>query len=48
MSIQRPAQINARRQQISRGFSLPPPIGGLNARDALSNMDPKDALILNN
>lgn len=48
MSIQTPVKVNARREQISRGFSLPPPIGGLNARDALSNMDPKDALILNN
>jgi hypothetical protein len=48
MSIQRPVMINAQRQRIARGFSLPPPIGGLNARDALSNMDPKDALILNN
>lgn len=49
MSLRRLAQANASpRQNISRGFSLPPPIGGLNARDALSNMDPKDALILNN
>lgn len=39
---------NTARAQIARGFSLPPPIGGLNARDALSNMDPRDALILDN
>ncbi len=49
MSLRRLAQANARpRQDISRGFSLPPPVGGLNARDALSNMDPRDALIMNN
>jgi hypothetical protein len=48
MSIQIPVKANARRELIASGFSLPPPIGGLNARDALSNMDPKDALILNN
>lgn len=49
MSMRRLASRDqAPRQNFSRGFSLPPPIGGLNARDALSNMDPKDALILNN
>ena len=48
MSFRRVTQGNTARRQITQGFSLPPPIGGLNARDALSNMDPKDALILNN
>lgn len=48
MSYRRIQSGNVRKQNIARGFSLPPPIGGLNARDALSNMDPKDALILNN
>ncbi len=48
MSIQRPQKSNARRDIIANGYSLPPAIGGLNARDALSSMDPKDALILNN
>lgn len=42
------AKGNVAKAQLTRGFSLPPPIGGLNARDALSNMDPEDALILNN
>lgn len=48
MSLQRPLAVNSQRARIAQGYSLPPPIGGLNARDALSNMDPKDALILNN
>src|SRR5690349_8095424 len=48
MSFRRITKGNMAKAQITRGFSLPPPIGGLNARDALSNMDPKDALILNN
>lgn len=48
MSIRRALKPNRTRAQVASGFSLPPPIGGLNARDALSNMDPKDALILDN
>jgi hypothetical protein len=36
------------RTQLVKGDSLPPPVGGLNARDALSNMAPADALILEN
>lgn len=48
MSMRRPINRNARRAMVARGFSLPPPIGGLNARDALSNMDERDALILDN
>lgn len=36
------------RKQVSQTASLPPPIGGLNARDALSDLDPKDALLLDN
>lgn len=39
---------NARRKQTSRGISLPPPVGGLNYIDELSNMDARDALILDN
>lgn len=39
---------NPARRQTARGFSLPAPIGGLNARDPLTSMDPKDALILEN
>lgn len=48
MSIMKPLKRNASKAMVARGFSLPPPIGGLNARDALSNMDPKDALLLDN
>lgn len=48
MSFRRALKPNRTRAQVAKGFSLPPPIGGLNARDALSNMDPKDALILDN
>ncbi len=48
MSVRYATHRNARRAQTAQGFSLPPPIGGLNARDALSAMDPKDALILDN
>lgn len=31
-----------------KGASIPPPIGGINARDELANMDPRDALTLDN
>lgn len=48
MSFRRITRGNTAKAMLTRGFSLPPSIGGLNARDALSNMDPKDALILNN
>lgn len=34
--------------QALKGASIPPPVGGLNARDELANMDPRDALILDN
>lgn len=36
------------RQQISRVVSYPPPVGGWNARDALANMKPTDAVRLVN
>jgi len=42
------ASHSAARAAIVNGFSLPAPTGGLNARDALSNMPPQDALILEN
>lgn len=32
----------------SRSTTLPPPVGGLNARDSVANMKPEDALILDN
>ncbi len=37
-----------RGRQVSNFKSLPAPVGGLNARDSLADMDPKDAVILNN
>lgn len=36
------------RQQISQTVSIPAPVGGLNGRDALANMPPRDAVILDN
>lgn len=36
------------RNQSAIGRSLPPPVGGLNARDALSDMDEMDAVTLDN
>jgi len=35
-------------QQRSTTISLPAPVGGLNTRDPLSNMDEMDAIVLNN
>lgn len=32
----------------SKSASLPPPVGGLNARDSIANMEPEDALLLDN
>lgn len=39
---------NPARRQTARGFSIPAPVGGLNARDPLTAMKPGDALILDN
>lgn len=38
----------ASRQQTAQVASLPAPIGGLNARDAIANMDPNDAVVIDN
>jgi len=43
-----PLASNARRKMVSRGFSVPPPVGGLNGRDALADMDEADAIQLDN
>jgi hypothetical protein len=45
--------MKAKRRGISRAQSainksLPPPVGGLNARDALSDMDEMDAIVMDN
>lgn len=44
----KPNSRKATRGQTSRPLSLPPPIGGWNARDALTGMAPNDALVLDN
>lgn len=36
------------RSQVTRTHSFPAPIGGLNARDSIANMDPRDAITLKN
>lgn len=40
--------IAAKHRPRIKGVSVPPPVGGLNARDELANMDARDALILTN
>lgn len=39
---------NKTRVRTARGFSVPAPVGGLNAVDEFADMDPRDALILDN
>lgn len=43
-----PARQNSSRAQSSITRSIPAPVGGINARDALADMDEKDAIILDN
>lgn len=43
-----PARRNKARVRTARGFSLPVPVGGLNAVDELADMDPRDAIELEN
>ena len=43
-----PARPNVRRQQVSQPGALPPPVGGLNAVDAITDMPAQDALVLDN
>lgn len=43
-----PLRNNAGMASTAKGFSVPPSVGGLNARDELANMDERDALILDN
>lgn len=44
----RAAAAPMRRSQIARAMTVPAPIGGWNARDALAAMAPEDAVILSN
>lgn len=39
---------SAQRSRISNAKSMPAPVGGLNARDALADMKPHHAIVLNN
>lgn len=39
---------NKTRMRTARGYSIPAPVGGLNAVDEFADMDPRDALILDN
>lgn len=34
--------------QVAQAFSIPAPVGGLNLRDPISQMDPRDAVVLKN
>jgi len=43
-----PIRRNPSRQRVAQGFSLPAPVGGLNAVDSITDMDEKDALVLEN
>ncbi len=45
---ERPARGNPSQVQTARGDSIPPSVGGLNYRDELANMDPRDATLLDN
>jgi hypothetical protein len=38
----------ARRSRVTASATVPAPVGGLNAKDALANMKPTDAIILDN
>ena len=44
----RPARRTRRGQPVAEGVSLQAPVGGWNARDPLSAMDPLDAVVLDN
>lgn len=46
--MRQPARTKGVRRQVSRTLSLPAPVGGWNARDPLPEMDPKDAVKLDN
>lgn len=49
MSLRKqPSRFAVRRVQVARTTSLPSPVGGLNARDAIANMPPEDAVVMEN
>lgn len=41
-------RITTSKRQVSRTTSIPAPVGGLNARDGLANMDETDAVLMDN
>lgn len=43
-----PLVVNQNRGQVGKAYSVPAPVGGLNARDSIAEMKPEDALILTN
>lgn len=43
-----PIRNNRAQIQTARGSSIPPSVGGLNVRDELADMDPRDATLLDN
>lgn len=48
MPVRQPIRHNPGMVRTSKGFSLPAPVGGLNAVDEFADMDPRDALVLDN
>jgi len=49
LNVRQPALLRARPgSQVSRTDSVPAPVGGWNARDPIGQMDPKDAITLDN
>lgn len=43
-----PLIVNQNKGQTATAYSIPSPVGGLNARDSIAEMKPEDALILTN
>ena len=46
--MRQPARSVPRGSSVSKQVSLPAPVGGLNARDSVANMDETDAIVLTN
>lgn len=46
--LRKPLRANPARQPVASAVSLPPSVGGLNARDSIATMPPQDALQLDN
>lgn len=48
LTAEPPARANRQQVQTVKGASIPPSVGGLNYRDELADMDPRDATLLDN